>query len=268
MHRALRNLAKRIRRWRPPRADQEGLRRVEELAFQPAAAPVITLVEPEPLEARVPLPVPPAAAVGGAQYDDALASFVVPLLLGLLLPPVFTRIVRLFRFLAHTAWLLISSATRRWRAKEAALAAAVTQLQAQLTVSEAQIATSARQIASARALLEARAGLLASLLIPTESLGTNDDDEPMRQRKLAELASLLLDLLNWKVGQGTPLPRGQFWAAYSVCEAMLRDLAPTEAGGRSCAAQLSRLILEFEVCGRSSRDRRATGLWGRASALS
>jgi hypothetical protein len=36
------------------------------------------------------------------------------------------------------------------------------------------------------------------------------------------MSTLLLDILNWKLGQGPPLSRTHFWRAYAVCEAMVR----------------------------------------------
>ena len=65
----------------------------------------------------------------------------------------------------------------------------------------------------------------------------------LRSRKLAEFLSLLLDVLNWKLGQGSPLSRAQFWEAFELCEAMAQHLAPAEAEAATCPAACSKCSL-------------------------
>lgn len=136
--------------------------------------------------------------------------------------------------------------------REAALEQALDSLHGQREELERALATSARQIDEFKALLKPRSGLLASVLVPSDQWQSPDSEEgaarrvSLRTRKLAEFLSLLLDVLNWKLGQGSPLSRAQFWEAFEMCEAMARDLAPSATEASSCLAQLHRLVLEFE----------------------
>ena len=114
---------------------------------------------------------------------------------------------------------------------------------------ELALSSSAHQIGEFKALLRPRCGLLASVLVPAEQheeFVCSERRASLRSRKLAEFLSLLLDVLNWKLGQGSPLSRAQFWEAFELCEAMAHHLAPAEAEAASCLGQLHRLVLEFE----------------------
>lgn len=115
--------------------------------------------------------------------------------------------------------------------REIELEKAVIALQAELEQSEAQMLQSSREIERCRSLLHKRAGLLASLLTsqdhPDDGVDGPCSPSELHHRKVAEMATLLLDILNWKLGQGSPLPSGQFWRAYAVCEAMVRSRNPT-----------------------------------------
>jgi len=165
----------------------------------------------------------------------------------------------------------------------AELADAVLTLAEQLEAQEAQVARSSQRLEKYHSMLHQRAGLIASLLEPTDDLAANASgeahestgaDAALQQRKLAEMATLLLDILNWKLGQGPPLARAHFWRAFAVCEALVRDVAPSEeaasaTGPQRCSSggalhlgaathkeggrtppigrQLQQLVLEFDL---------------------
>ena len=140
---------------------------------------------------------------------------------------------------------------RAWNrsGREAALEQTLGRLHQQRDELELALSSSARQIDEFKALLLPRCGLLASILVPAEQreeFVCTERRASLRSRKLAELLSLLLDVLNWKLGQGSPLSRAQFWEAFELCEAMAHHLAPAEAEAASCLGQLHRLVLEFE----------------------
>ena len=76
----------------------------------------------------------------------------------------------------------------------------------------------------------------ASLLLPEEA--DKQGALSLHQRKLAELLSLLLDVLNWKLGQGSPIPRSQFWQALALTEAMVRDLGASSSAAETLLIKL------------------------------
>ena len=143
------------------------------------------------------------------------------------------------------AWSREEQTLERSRALEQTLG----RLHQQRDELELALSSSARQIDEFKALLRPRCGLLASVLVPAEQreeFVCSERCASLRSRKLAEFLSLLLDVLNWKLGQGSPLSRSQFWEAFELCEAMAQHLAPAEAEAATCLAQLHRIVLEFE----------------------
>ena len=130
-----------------------------------------------------------------------------------------------------------------WDTRDRELVRRIQVLKQQLATTEKRAADSTREAAQCREILERRAGLLASLLLPSE----DEMEQELHQRKLAEMASLMLDLLNWKLGQGSPLPRSHFWRAYTICESMIHQLTPSLSVANACVSQLQRLLLEFEL---------------------
>ena len=76
----------------------------------------------------------------------------------------------------------------------------------QLHTTEQQFASSDVELERYRGLLTSRAGMLSSVMLPQSGPGAaaggakqTEAETALRQRQLAELLSLLLDLLNWKV---------------------------------------------------------------------
>ena len=139
-----------------------------------------------------------------AQHDGCLrAMFVVPL------TSCSTTLGCGMRTAYHAIWSTVRAVHSRAFARETSLQRAVELLQSELQQSEQQIRTSALEITYCRGLLERRAGMLASLLLPGER--SKEGDYAIHQRKLAELLSLVLDVLNWKLGQGAPISRRKFW---------------------------------------------------------
>ena len=131
--------------------------------------------------------------------------------------------------------------------REAALAESLRVVQRQLELLESQNLESEAEIERCRGLLSKRAGLFAPLLLTSQRGASAEARLALHERKLAELLSLLLDVLNWKLGQGSALSRAQFWEAFGCCEAMMRDLAAGEEAAAACVRQLHRLALQFEL---------------------
>ena len=136
---------------------------------------------------------------------------------------------------------------KRGSEREAALAESLRVVQRQLELLESQNLESEAEIERCRGLLSKRAGLFAPLLLTSQRGASAEARLALHERKLAELLSLLLDVLNWKLGQGSALSRAQFWEAFGCCEAMMRDLAAGEEAAAACVRQLHRLALQFEL---------------------
>jgi hypothetical protein len=142
---------------------------------------------------------------------------------------------------------LLAAWAKRGSEREAALAESLRVVQRQLELLESQNLESEAEIERCRGLLSKRAGLFAPLLLTSQRGASAEARLALHERKLAELLSLLLDVLNWKLGQGSALSRAQFWEAFGCCEAMMRDLAAGEEAAAACVRQLHRLALQFEL---------------------